>query len=84
MANRIISMRDLFVKYIKEAGSHLNWDHIVQQKGMFAYTGVNPEQVKKLKEECFIFLTGDGRISIAGLNTKNCKYVAECFHKVTK
>eukprot|EP00828_Plagiopyla_frontata_P045677 TRINITY_DN788_c0_g1_i2.p1 TRINITY_DN788_c0_g1~~TRINITY_DN788_c0_g1_i2.p1 ORF type:complete len:567 (-),score=59.21 TRINITY_DN788_c0_g1_i2:99-1799(-) len=84
MADRIISMRALFVKYIKEAGSKHNWDHIISQKGMFAYTGINSEQVKKLKEECFIFLTNDGRISIAGLNTKNCKYVAECFHKVTQ
>ena len=72
MADRIITMRELFVKYIKEAGSILNWDHIINQKGMFAYTGANVDQVKRLKEECFIFMTNNGRISIAGLNTKNC------------
>jgi len=28
-------------------------------------------------------MTNDGRISIAGLNTKNVKYVAEGIHAVT-
>jgi aspartate/tyrosine/aromatic aminotransferase len=29
-------------------------------------------------------MTADGRISIAGLNTKNLDYVADAFHAVTK
>lgn len=29
-------------------------------------------------------MTPDGRISIAGLNTKNLDYVADAFNKVTK
>jgi len=28
-------------------------------------------------------MTADGRISIAGLNTRNIEYVAEAFHKVS-
>eukprot|EP01016_Furgasonia_blochmanni_P054245 TRINITY_DN8912_c0_g1_i3.p2 TRINITY_DN8912_c0_g1~~TRINITY_DN8912_c0_g1_i3.p2 ORF type:complete len:136 (-),score=27.54 TRINITY_DN8912_c0_g1_i3:11-418(-) len=31
-----------------------------------------------------IYLTNDGRISIAGLNTKNVNYVAEAMDKVTR
>lgn len=29
-------------------------------------------------------MTADGRISIAGINTKNVKYIAEAIHSVTK
>jgi aspartate/tyrosine/aromatic aminotransferase len=29
-------------------------------------------------------MTADGRISIAGLNSKNVAYVGKCFHEVTK
>jgi aspartate/tyrosine/aromatic aminotransferase len=29
-------------------------------------------------------MTNDGRISIAGLNTKNVEYIAKGFHEVTK
>jgi len=51
---------------------------------MFAYTGVSTELTKRLIEEFHIYLTADGRISIAGLNTKNVDYVAKAFHEVTK
>jgi aspartate/tyrosine/aromatic aminotransferase len=32
--------------------------------------------VKELREKYHIYLVGSGRISIAGLNTKNVNYVA--------
>jgi aspartate aminotransferase len=84
MADRINSMRKALYDGIKAKGSKQNWDHIVKQIGMFAYTGLSLEQVKRLKSEFHIFLTDDGRISISGLNTKNVDYVANAFHEVSK
>jgi hypothetical protein len=37
-----------------------------------------------LIEECHIYLTGNGRISMAGLNSKNIEYVAECIDKAIR
>ena len=51
---------------------------------MFAYTGLNKTMVDELREKYAIYMTADGRISIAGLNTGNLAYVAEAFHAVTK
>lgn len=51
---------------------------------MFAFTGLNKEMVDLLRTEHHIYMTADGRISIAGLNTSNLDYVADAFHKVTK
>jgi len=51
---------------------------------MFAYTGLNEGQVDTLAKDFHIYLTKDGRISVAGLNTKNVEYVAQSFHSVTK
>jgi aspartate aminotransferase, mitochondrial len=84
MSERINSMRQALFNGLKANGSTLNWDHIVKQIGMFAYTGLNLEQVKRLKSEFHIYLTDDGRISISGLNTKNVDYVAKSFHEVSK
>eukprot|EP01017_Pseudomicrothorax_dubius_P032160 TRINITY_DN417_c0_g1_i1.p1 TRINITY_DN417_c0_g1~~TRINITY_DN417_c0_g1_i1.p1 ORF type:complete len:441 (-),score=122.80 TRINITY_DN417_c0_g1_i1:150-1448(-) len=84
MADRIASMRTSIVDNLRSAGSQHNWSHITNQIGMFAYTGLNKEQVNRLREEFRIYLTLDGRISIAGLNTKNVQYVANAFHEVTK
>ena len=51
---------------------------------MFAFTGMTQEHVVNLRENYSIYMTNDGRISIAGLNTKNIEYIAKAFHEVTK
>lgn len=84
MSSRMNSMRETLHKHLIESGSTLNWDHIKKQIGMFAYTGLTKDQVLRLRKEEALYFTEDGRISISGLNTKNVKRVAECFHKVTK
>lgn len=71
MANRIRDMRVALVNEIKKHNNPNNWDHITNQIGMFAFTGLKPEHVNRLREEYHIYMTADGRISIAGLNSKN-------------
>jgi aspartate aminotransferase len=45
MADRIISMRTQLKSLLAKEGSTRNWDHITNQIGMFAFTGISPEQV---------------------------------------
>jgi aspartate aminotransferase len=52
--------------------------------GMFAFTGLNKDLVTELTKNHEIYLTADGRISVAGLNTKNVEYVADSIHMVTR
>uniref|UniRef100_A0A0V0J5E2 Aspartate aminotransferase n=1 Tax=Schistocephalus solidus TaxID=70667 RepID=A0A0V0J5E2_SCHSO len=84
MANRIISMRTALRDKLKEEGSTRNWQHITDQIGMFCYTGLSKEQVERLTKEFSIYLTKDGRISVAGITTKNVGYLAHAMHEVTK
>jgi aspartate/tyrosine/aromatic aminotransferase len=84
MSTRMQEMRHGLVDKLKERKSPHNWQHIVDQIGMFAYTGLTKEQVDELREKHAIYMTLDGRISIAGLNTGNLDQVADAFHKVTK
>jgi aspartate aminotransferase len=65
-------------------GSQRNWQHITDQIGMFCFTGMNPEQSTRLSKEFSIYLTKDGRISMAGVTTKNVDYLAQGIHAVTK
>jgi len=51
---------------------------------MFAFTGLNSEQVKVVVDQYHIYLLSSGRISIAGLNDGNVAYVANAFHQATK
>lgn len=45
MANRIIKMREQLVAGLKKHGSSHNWQHVIDQIGMFCFTGLKPEQV---------------------------------------
>ncbi|KAJ3365798.1 aspartate transaminase aat1 [Allomyces javanicus] len=85
MADRIISMRAALQNHlVHDFNSKLNWEHITSQIGMFCYTGLKPEEVDRLKSEFAVYLTRDGRISIAGISSGNVKYLAEAMHNVTK
>jgi len=84
MADRIITMREKLVSHLKGFGSTKDWSHITNQIGMFCYTGLKPEQVDKLTNEHHIYLTRNGRISVAGLSSRNVEYVAKAIHEVTK
>ncbi len=83
MSGRIIEMRQrLFDELValKVPGS---WKHILEQTGMFTFTGLTKEQVARLTEKHHVYLTSDGRISMAGLNAKGCKYLAKAIAEVT-
>jgi len=55
MAGRIIAMRSSLKSNLEKLGSQRDWSHITSQIGMFCYTGLQAEQVKKLAQEvCFI------------------------------
>ena len=83
MAGRIQSMRTRLVEALREAGSSHDWSHVTRQIGMFAFTGMSAEMCDRLTNEFAIYLTRDGRISIAGLNDSNLEYVAKAIHTVT-
>jgi aspartate aminotransferase len=84
MADRIISMRHALRTNLEAAGSKLPWNHITDQIGMFCFTGITPEQVDRLTHDHHIYLTRNGRISIAGINTGNVERLAHALHEVTK
>ncbi|KAJ6188759.1 hypothetical protein N7519_003667 [Penicillium mononematosum] len=51
--------------------------------GMFAYTGLKPEQMDALAKEHSVYATKDGRISVAGITSANVQRLAESIFKVT-
>ncbi|XP_062327075.1 aspartate aminotransferase, mitochondrial [Osmerus eperlanus] len=84
MANRIIKMREQLVANLQKEGSTCNWQHVIDQIGMFCFTGLKPEQVERLTKEFSVYMTKDGRISMAGVTSGNVGYLAQGIHAVTK
>jgi len=84
MADRIISMRTQLRDGLAKNGSSRDWKHITDQIGMFAFTGMTPDQVEKITKDFSVYLTKDGRISIAGITSGNVGHLAEAMATVTK
>lgn len=84
MAQRIIHMRTLLADGLKEQGSVHDWSHVTDQIGMFCFSGLTPDQVDKLTDDWHIYMTKNGRISMAGVTSENVSYLAEAVHAVTK
>ena len=49
---------------------------------MFSYSGLNREQVQRLRDEFSIYAVDTGRICVAALNSKNIEYVADAIAAV--
>lgn len=84
MADRIIKMRTLLKAGLEAEGSTKNWDHITDQIGMFCFSGMTPEMVASLAKDHHIYMTANGRISMAGVTSKNVGALAKAMHAVTK
>ena len=84
MRDRIRAMRTGLVDAIKAQGVAQDFSFVVQQRGMFSYTGLNAAQVERMKEEFGIYAVSTGRICLAALNSKNVDYVAKAIAAVTK
>jgi len=84
MADRIMSMRTALRTALEGLGSKKNWGHVSSQIGMFCFTGLTTEQVLTMRSKFHIYCTDDGRISMAGVTTKNVAYLAQAIHDVSK
>lgn len=84
MADRIKEMRQALYDRLVSKGTPGTWNHIVDQIGMFSFTGLSPEQCKTLVDKYHIYLTMNGRISIAGLNASNIEYFADSMDWVVR
>ncbi|NOL50677.1 aromatic amino acid transaminase [Pelistega suis] len=82
MRDRIKAMRQKLYEALSSKLPGRNFDYFIKQRGMFSYTGLNPEQVQRLQDEFAVYLVGSGRMCVAGLNESNIDYVAEAFAAV--
>jgi len=83
MAQRIQDMRTALVNSLEAAGSSLDWSHVTAQIGMFCYSGMSEAEVQRLGDEHHVYLTSNGRISMAGVTPDNVTYLAQAIHEVT-
>jgi len=82
MRDRIKLMRNSLVTKLAEAGAKRDFGFVNAQRGMFSYSGLNADQVERLKNEFGIYAVSTGRICVAALNSKNIDGVAKAIATV--
>ncbi|QNK73437.1 aspartate/tyrosine/aromatic aminotransferase [Variovorax sp. PAMC28562] len=82
MRVRIKAMRQKLVDGLKAAGVKDDMSFITKQIGMFSYSGLNKDQMVRLRSEFGIYGTDTGRMCVAALNSKNIDYVCASIAKV--
>ena len=82
MRVRIREMRKAFVEKLKAQAPTHQFDFVMQQRGMFSYSGLTKEQVQQLSENNSIYAVDTGRICVAALNNKNIDQVITSIAKV--
>lgn len=82
MSDRITEMRTELVAELERIEAPGKWAALGKQVGMFAFTGLQPEHVEALQEQHGVYITKDGRMSLAGLRRSDVAYVAAAIKSV--
>jgi aspartate aminotransferase len=80
-------MRQKFVDGMRTTGCETDFSFLLNQRGMFSYSGLTPMQVDWLKTQKAIYMVGTGRMNVAGLTSENlpilCRAVAQAIAEST-
>lgn len=77
MRDRVNEMRQRMTAELINKASHQDFSFLSRQKGMFSFSGLNKEQVMRLREERGVYMISNGRINVAGLNPGNLNYAID-------
>ena len=77
----MLGLREQLARELQQRSGSDRFDFIAQHRGMFSRLGTTPELVQKMREDFGIYLVGDSRMNIAGLNTQTVPILAEAIVK---
>ena len=64
----MLGLRAQLASELRDLSGSDRFDFIGQHRGMFSRLGATPDQVARLKSDAAIYMVGDSRLNIAGLN----------------
>ena len=82
MRNRMRDLRSLLVNKLAENGAQKDFSFVNQQKGMFSFLCISPEQVKAVRAEHSVYFVDSSRVNIAGINLTNVDALAKALVSV--
>jgi aromatic-amino-acid transaminase len=72
----MLSLRTQLAEELRRATNTDRYDFIAHHRGMFSRIGLSETQVNELREKHGVYMVGDSRINIAGLNARTVPILA--------
>ncbi len=73
----MLALREQLAGELRQRTNSDQFDFIAQHRGMFSRLGISAAQVDQLREDHGIYMIGDSRMNIAGLNSETVPILAE-------
>lgn len=77
----MLELREQLAKELENRSGSNRFGFLAQHRGMFSRLGAAPELVVKMREESGIYMVGDSRLNIAGLNADTVPILADAIVK---
>lgn len=84
MCARMTSLRNQLAESFRQHGGGDRFDFVAVHRGMFSLLGLTPDQVARLRDEHAIYMIGDSRINIAGIQEQNIDRLVKAVIEVTQ
>jgi aspartate aminotransferase len=78
----MLSLRQSLADELRRATNSDRFDFVASHRGMFSRLGLTEDQVIRLRDEHGIYMVGDSRINIAGLNARTVPILAAAIAQV--
>jgi aromatic-amino-acid transaminase len=73
----MLRLRKLLADELRQRTNSDRFDFLTAHRGMFSRLGATPAQVERMRTENGIYMIGDSRLNIAGLNDRTVPILAE-------
>lgn len=77
MRQNMLRIREKLAGELQRLSGSDRFGYIAQHRGMFSRLGTTPEVVEKIRQDHGIYLVGDSRMNIAGLNAQTVPLLAK-------
>ncbi|TNC49831.1 aspartate/tyrosine/aromatic aminotransferase [Rubellimicrobium rubrum] len=73
----MLTLREGLAAELRRLTNSDRFDFLTRHKGMFSRLGASPEQVEAMRRDHGIYMVGDSRINVAGLNARTMPILAQ-------
>ncbi|WP_299729137.1 amino acid aminotransferase [uncultured Tateyamaria sp.] len=73
----MLGLREQLAQELQQRSGSDRFGFLAQHRGMFSRIGATPEQVQAMRESHSVYMVGDSRMNIAGLNAQSVPILAE-------